>query len=503
MDVRCSGCNKLFRISDEKITGKGIKFTCSKCGEIVKVTREEFEQYQLSLSAVSVLDSFIPQPKKPPVGAEPGKPETPPVFPEAMPPAAETLQQEPPVSMQTAAAVHEAASAETAIPDFLQEKEEPAAFESSPFIEFPQESTPESIARDTSVPANENPFDNTAEQKAPEREETVSAPTASVEPVMMEAPVAPSQTPLPERETKKEAPEPEPTERQASSPEPAVVAPQAFTPEAAEKAEVPQTRQEQKPVLAAVAEPKVAEKVPVTPPEPEKRPVSKPAIEGQAVPAEKAKPTPQPKPVSPATAQPQKRTPPRPAAAPQSKVVTAAPQKAGSGNMTIQIITAVILLALIGAGAYFLLTPESKAPSGPMVSPAGLRIENIGYQAEANGDLLITGTVVNETDKPQDAWMVVVDAFDASGGVIKKMRVFKGKQLYSKSDYDILQKRGVNIQELKSQIHGNPGIIIPPKGSVNYEVRYLQSPPSIANLQAILQPYDPVRLEKEIAAETK
>ena len=40
MDIRCGKCNKLFRVSDDKITGKGIKFACSRCGEAVKITRE-------------------------------------------------------------------------------------------------------------------------------------------------------------------------------------------------------------------------------------------------------------------------------------------------------------------------------------------------------------------------------------------------------------------------------------------------------------------------------
>ena len=46
MEVRCGSCSKLFRVADEKITGSGIRFVCTGCGEYVRITREDFEQYQ-------------------------------------------------------------------------------------------------------------------------------------------------------------------------------------------------------------------------------------------------------------------------------------------------------------------------------------------------------------------------------------------------------------------------------------------------------------------------
>ena len=48
MEVRCASCNKLFRVSDDKITGTGIRFGCTKCGQQVKITRADFEQYKSS-----------------------------------------------------------------------------------------------------------------------------------------------------------------------------------------------------------------------------------------------------------------------------------------------------------------------------------------------------------------------------------------------------------------------------------------------------------------------
>jgi predicted Zn finger-like uncharacterized protein len=51
MEVRCQGCNKLFRVSDDKITGTGVKFSCTRCGASVKITREAFESYKMQQPA--------------------------------------------------------------------------------------------------------------------------------------------------------------------------------------------------------------------------------------------------------------------------------------------------------------------------------------------------------------------------------------------------------------------------------------------------------------------
>lgn len=64
MEVRCGSCNKLFRIADEKISGSGIKFACSHCHGPVKITREEFENYIHSKTAEPALPSVAQQSPK-------------------------------------------------------------------------------------------------------------------------------------------------------------------------------------------------------------------------------------------------------------------------------------------------------------------------------------------------------------------------------------------------------------------------------------------------------
>jgi hypothetical protein len=76
--------------------------------------------------------------------------------------------------------------------------------------------------------------------------------------------------------------------------------------------------------------------------------------------------------------------------------------------------------------------------------------------------------------------------------------MWNGKQLYTMRDYEVLAKRGVDVQELQAKnLHG-PGVVIPPKGTVHFEIRFMELSNNIASFNATLQPFDPVRLYKEI-----
>ena len=165
---------------------------------------------------------------------------------------------------------------------------------------------------------------------------------------------------------------------------------------------------------------------------------------------------------------------------------------------------AVVLLGAAGYGVYKYFLPTSGDQSGAgMVSTDGLRIVNPTGAVEANGDLIISGVIENLTDKERSGWYVVVDVYDAQGKVLNKIRLLNGKQLYTRKDYDVLAQRGRNVQELKTQLLQNQGVAIPAKGSVPFEMRYLQPPSGIASFNATLQPFDPARLIKEIEEDAK
>ena len=43
METRCGNCNKLFRVADEKIAGSGIRFKCSRCGQVITITKDDLD----------------------------------------------------------------------------------------------------------------------------------------------------------------------------------------------------------------------------------------------------------------------------------------------------------------------------------------------------------------------------------------------------------------------------------------------------------------------------
>jgi len=190
-----------------------------------------------------------------------------------------------------------------------------------------------------------------------------------------------------------------------------------------------------------------------------------------------------------------------------AKEPEASAQPSRAGRMLMILFTTLVISGLAAYGVYRYLQkkpPETAIVTAPaMISSEGLQIINAGGSVQPNGDLLITGVIENSTDKERDAWYLVAEVYDAQGGVISRIRLFNGKQVYDQRDYDILAGRGVNIQELKFKTLQDKGIIIPPMGKVPFEMNYLQPPASMASFNTQVLPFDPVQLYKEIAGSAR
>jgi hypothetical protein len=175
--------------------------------------------------------------------------------------------------------------------------------------------------------------------------------------------------------------------------------------------------------------------------------------------------------------------------------------------MLLILFVTLIIAGLAAYGIYFYL--QSSPPSfqkgqetvHALTSIEGLQIVNPVGSIEANGDLLISGTIENSTEKERTAWYVVAVVNDAQGSELTTIRLLNGKQIYARRDYGILAGRGVNVQELKAKSLQEKGIIIPPHGAVKFELRYLQPLPGIASFHTQVLPFDPVQMNKEIAVE--
>ncbi len=453
MNIRCGKCNKLFRVSDDKITGKGIKFACSRCGEAVKITREEFETYTLSKTAVSALDMFEPKPKPaaaPAREAGAAKAEEGALLKNALPASATNAEERESLDRSS-----------SPVPDFLRGKEEPSAAEPNLFEEsFPHEDK-------QPVP-----------ELSPDLEDAFTFPSEPALTLATEPTAGPGNAE--EREQKQ-----------------GLEAALQFPPEAV-----------QSPELHAEPE-RASEPAPGPKPVPRAEPAPKPKLKPEAAAAARPRPA-EPKPVKPSPEQKSpatpvapsvlKREPMRPTVKQaESEVPAAGPFP--SNRMILLLLIVLVLLGAAGYGVYRYILPslqKSDKPATETTSIDGLRIVNPSGAVEANGDLLISGIVENLTDKERAGWYVVADVYDAQGTVLNKLRVLNGKQLYTRKDYDVLAQRGRNVQELKAKILQEQGVVIPARGSVPFEMRYFQPPSGIASFNAVLKPFNPARLSKEI-----
>ncbi len=468
MEIRCGGCNKLFRVSDDKITGKGIKFACTKCGEPIKITREDFENYTLSQTAVTALDQFESKAKHAAV-PEPGAELT----------LAEVTAAAQPSAVSAAGSMASIPAAPkapdvpvSATPDFLQEQPNIPPSEPSIFAEQPLQADAGHL-REPEPTATEGTglFEAQQEKQAGAKQDARA-----------EVKEEPKREPEPEAEPKSAA----------KPPEPAAIA---------IKEEIPEKKLEQKPAVKPEQKPQSAQEIKTAPAAAPKT-EQKPAVPPRPVPAGK--------PVSGAPA-PAGRPPvvkkeaARPAAPPVTVIGASPAQPARSGRMII-IVVLLIVFVLAGAGVFYYLRSAQKPASEPpaaMTSVAGLHILSAAGSIEPNGDLLISGEIENTTDKEQRAWYIVVDVYDANGTVIQKLRLLNGKQIYTRNDYDIMARRGINIKDIKAQILAQQGIAIPPRGKVPFEIRYLEPPKGVASFNSSLHPFDPIRLYQEVADEAK
>ena len=190
---------------------------------------------------------------------------------------------------------------------------------------------------------------------------------------------------------------------------------------------------------------------------------------------------------------------------PSIRSVSVAPEAPSrSVNRFLVYTVLLLIIGLVGYGVFTYIGPRSQKTDEllkELASTEGLHISSASGNIDSNGDLLIKCVIENSLDRERPVWYVVVDIYSAQGSVLGKIRSINGKQMYTQKDYDILSKRGMNIQELKTKNLEDQGVTIPPKGSVTFELKYLQTLSGVASVNATVNPFDPVRIFKELAEE--
>ena len=172
--------------------------------------------------------------------------------------------------------------------------------------------------------------------------------------------------------------------------------------------------------------------------------------------------------------------------------------------MVFAVVAVIAILAVYGMFSWFHVpAPSRDEPTSVLNSTEGLQVVNTTAAHNAKGDLVISGDVVNAIDQERPAWLVVAEIFDAQGKQLGRAKLLNGKELYTRRDYEILAKRGFDVQGLKARNLQDQSVKIPPKGTVHFDITIIEAPVGIANFNAVLQPFDPVQLFKEITEEQK
>jgi hypothetical protein len=139
------------------------------------------------------------------------------------------------------------------------------------------------------------------------------------------------------------------------------------------------------------------------------------------------------------------------------------------------------------------------------ISPDGLNVMNArGYVDPASGDLVVTGTIQNTTDTQKPGWYLEIEVYDSGQTLLALIRMVSGVQIFSQRDYDILSRRGMNIDDVKAKMAtAVRTAVIPGRGSVPFETRLLAPPAGIASFLPYLRTFDPAEVFGDMTEQRK
>ncbi len=464
MDIRCGSCRKLFRVADEKISGKGIRFKCSKCAEIITITKDDFEMDLLARED----EATEPVPQQPP------GPATRPSPPAAPGPSIKPVPTQPIPSPEPEAREYQPPR-EQDIP--------PAALSDFDFSE-PHAAATAAAHPEEGFGGQDFSFNVEPEKEAvPEVE--ISPEAAAEAEAALDFPV--DLISEPKRKTAFSAPSPEKQAPEAE-PAPAVQAPDLGAAPAMPKGPVIS------PDLLAQMKRNAPDKSAA------RTGAAPPADEDIDLGAALAMPK------TPETAGKKE------AEADSRTAAAARGAEASSMGKRALVIVVIVLTLVAGLAALYymgflggmigqvtLSKPQPKsqpAPARQVITPEGLSIvDPVAFLDPERGDLVITGKINNTSDKQKTGWYLVTEVRDAKEIVLATVKMMNGIQLYTDKERELLAKRGVQAEDIRNMTAIREGVISA-RGSVNFEVRVMNPPAGSARFLPMLRAFDPAALSE-------
>jgi hypothetical protein len=115
----------------------------------------------------------------------------------------------------------------------------------------------------------------------------------------------------------------------------------------------------------------------------------------------------------------------------------------------------------------------------------------------ATGDLIVIATIENLGDAEKKIWYLVAEGKDESGAVVATAKMLTGRQIYSQRDYEIMGRRGMDVQSVRLEHLRRKETPLPAHGTMDVELRMLEPPGGIATYEASFRPFDPLKMLRE------
>ncbi len=134
------------------------------------------------------------------------------------------------------------------------------------------------------------------------------------------------------------------------------------------------------------------------------------------------------------------------------------------------------------------------------LSAEGLRVADQQSSLNDQGDLVVSGKVMNNSKDDKMGWLLIAEMRDESGAVLKKAMMMNGIQMHSMRDAEIFRKRNQSVPRPEP---GDPKTapLIKSGESVPFELTFLEPPKEYKEVSFVLKNVDGQSM-KEMLSET-
>jgi DNA-directed RNA polymerase subunit RPC12/RpoP len=123
------------------------------------------------------------------------------------------------------------------------------------------------------------------------------------------------------------------------------------------------------------------------------------------------------------------------------------------------------------------------------LSAEGLQVADQESSFNDQGDLIVTGKIVNNSKDDKQGWLLIAEMRDDGGSVIRKATLMNGMQMHSIQDAEILKKRNQPFRRPEPSDQ-RKAALIKAGDSVPFEFAFLEAPKEYKEIDVVLKNFD-------------